>query len=98
MRVVALGKRAFVNAFRLAGVEGLEVSEPREALEKIKQLVSEGDVGLILVSQDLARGIRVQLAGIRKRRSVPLIYELPAPGAKPEQIDYMQLVKEIVGV
>jgi vacuolar-type H+-ATPase subunit F/Vma7 len=98
LRVVAIGRRAFVSAFRLAGIEGIEVSDKREMLEVIKQLIAKGDVGLILLAQDLSKDIRVELANIRKRHPVPLIYELPAPGSRPEQIDYMQLVKEIVGV
>lgn len=98
MEVVAIGSRAFVNAFRLAGIKGVEVSSPEEMLRTVNNLIKTGGVGLILLSDDLAREIRIKLAEIKKRYATPLIYELPAPGSKPEQIDYMQLVKEIVGV
>ncbi len=98
MRVIALGRRAFVNAFRLAGVEGIEISTSEGMLKMVKQLISSGDVGLILLSEDLADEVRVDLAAMRKGHPVPLLYELPPPGGRLKQIDYMQLVKEIVGI
>ena len=98
LRVIALGRRAFVNAFRLAGVEGIEVSTPEDMLKTVRRLASSGDVGLILLSEDLADDVRVDLAGMRKEHPIPLLYELPPPGGRLKQIDYMQLVKEIVGV
>lgn len=39
LRVVAVGGRSFVSAFRLAGVEGFEVGSPEELVLKLEELV-----------------------------------------------------------
>lgn len=98
MKVVAIGNRAFVAGLHLAGVEGMRVSSSDEALREIHRLLQEKDVGLILVSDDVARDIRPQLTNIRTKRPVPIIFEVPAPGSKKERLEYRDLLKQILGM
>mgnify|MGYP001770752565 FL=1 len=53
MRVVAIGTKIFVNAFRLVGADGIEVSNSRQMLEELQRVLSSGDVGLVLLGNDL---------------------------------------------
>ncbi len=96
MRVVAIGTKIFVNAFRLVGADGIEVSNSRQMLEELQRVLSSGDVGLVLLSDDLASEITPELAVIKGKYAVPLIYELPSPGSAPKEIDYMEMVKEMM--
>ena len=97
MRIIALGSRSFVTAFRLAGVEGLELKNSEELYKKILELIQGKDVGLIMVSDEMARDIRDKINEIKAKYPVPLIYEVPAPGSKIERLDYREIVKKILG-
>jgi len=95
---MAIGSRIFVTSFQLAGVEGVKVESASEALHHINGLDNVNDVGLVLISEDIGKEIRNQLTSIRAKRPIPLIFELPAPGASRENVDYRALLKQILGV
>ncbi|HEY7080356.1 MAG TPA: V-type ATP synthase subunit F [Nitrososphaeraceae archaeon] len=98
MRVIAIGSRVFVTSFQLAGVEGIKISSSDQILNELNKLGSSDDIGLILLSDDMAKEIRFQLTDIRSKKPIPLIFELPAPGSTKESIDYRALLKQILGV
>jgi len=97
MRIVAIGSKVFVTSFQLAGIEGISIDSPFEAISKINTLINNG-VGLILISDDVAASIRKELTDIRAKNPIPLIFELPAPGSKKVQINYRNLLKQILGI
>jgi V/A-type H+/Na+-transporting ATPase subunit F len=98
MRLVAIGSRVFVTSLRLAGVQGIIADSPEQALSQIKRIGASDDVGLLLLSDDIGKEIRYQLTEIRAKRPIPLIFELPSPGSKKEDIDYRSLLKQILGM
>ncbi len=81
MRVVAIGSRVFVTSFQLAGVQGIKVDSPTQALSEINKIGGTSDVGLILLSDDIGKQIRYNLTEIRAKKPIPLIFELPSPGS-----------------
>jgi len=98
VKVVAIGGKAFVTGFVLAGVSGEYVSSGREALSKVDALVRDSKVGLIMISDDVAKPIRDELTAIRAKKAVPLIYEVPGPGSKQEKVEYRAMLRSILGV
>jgi V/A-type H+/Na+-transporting ATPase subunit F len=98
MRLVAIGSRVFVSSLRLAGVQGIIADSPEQALSQISSIGASDDVGLLLLSDDIGKEIRYQLTEIRAKRPIPLIFELPSPGSKKEDIDYRSLLKQILGM
>jgi V/A-type H+-transporting ATPase subunit F len=98
LRVIAIGSRVFVTSFQLAGIEGIKVESPSDALDKISTVGAANNVGLILLSDDIGREIRNALTSIRSKRTIPLIFELPSPGSSKENVDYRALLKQILGV
>lgn len=82
----------------MAGIEGINVQTPKEALSIINQIHSRNEVGLILLSDDIGKQIRLELARIRSLKPIPLIFELPSPGSTKEKVDYRALLKQILGV
>ncbi|HEX2014836.1 MAG TPA: V-type ATP synthase subunit F [Nitrososphaera sp.] len=98
MQIVAIGSRVFVTSFQLAGVKGVKVETPSEALTEINRMDENSGVGLVLLSDDLGKEIRSQLTSLRAKRPIPLIFELPSPGSKKEKVDYRALLKQILGV
>ncbi|OHE51621.1 MAG: vacuolar H+transporting two-sector ATPase F subunit [Thaumarchaeota archaeon RBG_16_49_8] len=98
MKVFAIGGRAFVSGFRLAGVDGIEVSSPKEALSKIKSTMTKPDVGLIIVSDDFWKEISDAVADLRVKQPIPLVYNAPAPGSKQEKVEYRELIKRMLKI
>ena len=98
MRIVAIGSRVFVTSFQLAGVKGVKVETPSEALVEINRMDENSGIGLVLLSDDIGKEIRTQLTNLRAKRPIPLIFELPSPGSKKEKVDYRALLKQILGV
>jgi len=98
LKIVALGSKAFATGFALAGVQGEFVNSPQQALERLKSLVSDQDVGLIMMSDDVSKPIQNEITAIRAKRAVPLIYEVPSPGSKKQTTEYRTLLKQILGV
>ncbi len=98
MKVVAVGSKAFVTGFVLSGVTGEYVSTPRAALRKVEELSKDPKVGLIMVSDDVAKSIRDELTQMRSKKAIPLIYEVPGPGSKKEKVEYRAMLRAILGV
>jgi V/A-type H+-transporting ATPase subunit F len=98
LKVLAIGNPIFITSFQMAGIEGINVQTPKEALSRINQIHSRNEVGLILLSDDIGKQIRLELARIRSLKPIPLIFELPSPGSTKEKVDYRALLKQILGV
>ena len=98
MKVVAVGGKAFVAGFVLSGVNGEYVSTPETALLKIEALSKDPTVGLIMVSDEVAKPISDRLTTMRAKKAIPLIYEVPGPGSKKEKVEYRAMLRAILGV
>ncbi len=98
MKIVAIGGRPFVSGFQLAGVEGVSVSTPKEALQNIKKLMDDSDIGLIIISDDFEKDIKNEITEIRLKKAIPIIYVVPAPGNKQEKVQYRELVKQMLKI
>jgi V/A-type H+-transporting ATPase subunit F len=98
LKVVAIGGKAFVTGFVLSGVSGEYVASSSEALDRVKKLVGNPQVGLIMISDEVSKPIREDLTAIRPKRAVPLIYEVPGPGSKQEKVEYRSMLRSILGV
>ncbi len=97
MKIVTVGSRVFVTSSQLAGIQGIIVDSPNAALDEIKKLTDDSDVGLILVSDDISNPINDQLTDLRAEKST-LVFSLPAPGSEKAEVDYRVMLKKILGV
>jgi len=97
VRIVTVGSRVFVTSSQLAGIEGIIVENPEKALEEIKKLTDDTDVGLVLVSEDISNPIDDQLTTLRTKKDT-LVFSLPAPGGEKVEVDYRAMLKKILGV
>lgn len=98
MHIVTVGSRVFVTSFQLAGVQGVIVDSPKNALLEITRLMNDSTVGLVLVSDDISKTLGNKLTELRSKKSTPLVFELPAPGSQKGEVDYRLLLKQILGV
>ena len=97
MKIVTVGSRVFVTSFQLAGVQGIIVNSSEKALDEIKKLTDDSDVGLVLISDDISKPIDDQLTTLRTEKST-LMFSLPAPGSEKTEVNYRTMLKKILGV
>ncbi len=97
MKIVTVGSRSFVTSFQLAGISGVISDTPEQALDRIKEITDESDVGLVLISDDISEPISDQLTKLRAEKST-LVFALPAAGSKKVDVDYRVMLKKILGV
>ena len=97
MKILTVGSKSFVTSFQLAGISGVISQTPEVALDEIKKLTDDPDVGLVLVSDDISEPISDELTALRAEKST-LVFALPATGSKKTDIDYRVMLKKILGV
>ena len=97
MKIFTVGSKSFVTSFQLAGVPGIISETPEKAFDEINRLTDDSDVGLILVSDDIAEPINDQLTDLRATKST-LVFALPATGSEKTEVDYRVMLKKILGV
>lgn len=101
MKVGVVADEDTVTGFRLAGVRvGYPVDKPEEALEKIRELAHNKEVGIIIVTERIMEKIRGEVENILGERTFPLVVEIPDKGGKIEKrVDPLnELVRRAVGV
>jgi len=97
VKIYTVGSKSFVTSFQLAGVSGIVTSTPQKALDEIKKLTDDSDVGLVLVSDDMTSSIGDELTSLRAKKST-LVFALPSAGSEKTEIDYRVMLKKILGV
>jgi V/A-type H+-transporting ATPase subunit F len=61
-------------------------------------MIKDPGVGLIILSDNFEKDIRDELADLRLKQPIPLIYSVPAPGSKQEKIEYRELIKRMLKI
>ena len=96
-RIFTVGSKSFVTSFQLAGVPGRITESPEHALNEIRSLTEDSDVGLVLVSDDITAAVGDALTELRAKSSM-LVFSLPAAGSEKVDVDYRAMLKKILGV
>ena len=97
MKIFTVGSKSFVTSFQLAGIPGIISETPDKALTEITKLTDDSDVGLVLVSDDIASPINDELTILRAQKSA-LVFALPAAGSEKIEVNYRVMLKKILGV
>ncbi len=66
-------------------------------MTEITKLTDDSDVGLVLVSDDIASPINDELTTLRAQKSA-LVFALPAAGSEKTEVNYRVMLKKILGV
>lgn len=99
MKVLVVGHPDAVLGFSLAGVHGRSVSTAEEANRALDEAFSARDVGIILVTQDVARMIQGRVEDLKLHSTVPLVVEIPSPeGVSPDELSLSELVLRAIGI
>ncbi len=81
MKVMIIGHPEAVLGFSLVGVQGLVATTADEVNEALDKACDIPQVGIILVTGDVAGLIRARMDQLRLHSTIPLVVEIPGPGA-----------------
>ena len=86
-------------AYALAGMRGGVAEGPAEARQWLTQARGDTRVGLILITERLAAGIRAEVDGARRESVRPLILEIPdLEGPLPRERSMLERLRVLMGI
>ena len=99
MKVLVIGHPEAVLGFSLAGVSGRVATTAAELNQALDDVQASKDVGIVLVTQDVAQLIPARMEHLKLRSTIPLVVEIPAQGGVPEgQQSLGEIVLRAIGI
>lgn len=99
MKVLVVGHPEAVLGFSLAGVDGRPVRDAEQANHALDEALAAKDVGIVLVTQDVARMVQARMDDLKLHSTVPLIVEIPSPeGVSPDEPSLSEIVLKAIGI
>ena len=99
MKVLVIGHPEAVLGFSLAGVGGRVARTADEVNQALDEAQASKDVGIVLVTQDVAELIPARMERLKLRSTVPLVVEIPSQGGIPEgQESLGEIVLRAIGI
>ncbi len=99
MKVLVIGHTEAVLGFSLAGVPGQAVATVEEANRALDEALGSRDIGIILVTQDIAALIQSRMDQLKLHSTVPLVVEIISPaGVRPGELSLSELVLRAIGI
>jgi len=99
MKVLVIGHQEAALGFSLVGVEGQVASTAEEVNQALDQAFSTTGIGIILVTQDVARMIKPRMDQLKLRSTIPLVIEIPGPKGPPlGEPSLSEIVLKAIGI
>ena len=99
MKILVIGHPEAVLGFSLAGVGGRVARTADEVNQALDEAQASKDVGIVLVTQDVAELIPARMEHLKLRSTVPLVVEIPSEGGTPEgQASLGEIVLRAIGI
>ena len=99
MKVLVIGHQEAVLGFSLVGVEGRVVSSAAEVNQALDEAFSRTGIGIILVTQTVAKLIIPRMDQLKLRSTIPLVIEIPGPkGPPPGEPSLSEIVLRAIGI
>ncbi len=99
MKVLVIGHSEAVLGFSLAGVNGHVVSTADEANQALDEALASKEVGIILVTRDVAKLISNRVEDLKLHSTIPLVVEIPGPeGVSPDEPSLSEVVLRAIGI
>lgn len=99
MKVLVIGHPDAVLGFSLAGVGGRVAATADDVNAALDDVQSAKDVGIVLVTQDVAELIPARMEHLKLRSTIPLVVEIPSRAGVPEgQASLGDIVLRAIGI
>jgi V/A-type H+-transporting ATPase subunit F len=88
-----------LTGMRMSGVDGVVLHEEQELRDKLKTLLDDEDIAVIMITSTLVNMISETIYDLKLRRSKPLIIEIPDRHGNGRTKDSItKYVKDAIGV
>ena len=99
MKVLVIGHPDAVLGFSLAGVGGRVATTADEVNQALDEAQASKDLGIVLVTQDVAQLVPARMERLKLRSTVPLVVEIPSRGSVTgEQESLGDIVLRAIGI
>ena len=99
MKMWVIGDTEAVQGFSLAGVPGQVAENAEQTNDALDKALAAGDVGIILITQDVSRLVEARMDQLKLRSTIPLVVEIPGPGGvSPDQPSLGDVVLRAIGI
>jgi V/A-type H+-transporting ATPase subunit F len=99
MQLLVIGPPDAVLGFSLVGVQGQSVTSAAEASQALETALSNPEVGIILITEDLAKLIEPRMQEVMLHTPMPLVVVIPPPeGSVPGWPTLSEMVRHAVGM
>ena len=99
MRFYIIGDKDTVTGFSLVGIEGTKADSGIEAFKALKEAMNCKDIGIILISERLAKEIQPTINELMSQRECILILQIPdTNGALQSRQSIEEFVLSALGV
>ena len=99
MKTFVIGHSEAVLGFALIGISGQATQTAAEAREAIQQALRIEDLGILMITEDVAQQIGSEVDDLKIHRNVPLVIEIPAPGRELEPRQSLgEVIQKTVGL
>ena len=99
MKVLIIGHPDAVLGFSLAGINGQAITTAVDANQALDDALDSKDIGIILVTQDVAGLIQPRMDDLKLHSTIPLVVEIPSPaGVSPDQPSLSEVVLKAIGI
>jgi V/A-type H+-transporting ATPase subunit F len=99
MKVLVIGHPEAVLGFSLAGVHGRPASNVAEVNQALDDALKARDIGIVLVTQDVAGMIQARMDDLKLHSTIPLVVEIPSPEGVPAgQPSLGEVVLRAIGI
>ena len=88
-----------LTGMRLAGIDGVVVHEKQEIKQALDEVLSQKDIGIILMSEKLGKEIPEIVDDIKLNRTFPLLLEIPDRHGSGRRPDFITAyINEAIGI
>lgn len=100
MKIYALSENMdTLLGLRLSGIRGTQVFELPEGEKLLDKLTKDKEIGIILITEKLAEGMRLKVNAIKQKMTFPLIVEIPDRHGSIRGEDYITgYVRDSIGI
>ena len=88
-----------LTGMRLAGIDGVVVHEKQEIKQALDEVLSQKDIGIILMTEKLGKEIPEIVDDIKLNRTFPLLLEIPDRHGSGRQPNFItNYINEAIGI
>ena len=88
-----------LTGMRLAGIDGVDVHEKQEIKQELDEVLSQKDIGNILITEKLGKEIPEIVDDINLYRTFPLLLEIPDRHGSGRRPDFITAyINEAIGI